>query len=204
MTSSHNTLHPNYGYEIRNWSFNKTIAGVDEAGRGPLAGPVVAAAVILDPNNFIEIPHDSKKLTRKQREFFYSEIRLRALSIGLGIVDNITIDEINILEASLLAMARAVSELSITPDLVLIDGNKKIPLEVNQETIVKGDTISSSIAAASVIAKVQRDRIMEKYDEEYPVYNFKQHKGYPTQEHIQMLEKHGSSPIHRKSFKWVK
>lgn len=193
-----------YRVEFEHWFHNRTVAGVDEAGRGPLAGPVVAAAVIISPQKALDIPRDSKKLTSKQRERYYEEITRDAISIGVGRVESEEIDRINILQASLLAMAIAVGRLSPAPELILVDGNKRIPTEIEQKTIVGGDGISASIAAASIIAKVERDRIMVHLDEQFPLYNFRQHKGYPTREHIEKLRLHGPTPIHRKTFKWVR
>lgn len=176
------------------------IAGVDEAGRGPLAGPVVAGGVILPAGFLDENIKDSKKLSERQREKMFDRIHSHALSIGIGIVDNILIDKINILQANKIAMKQAVLKLSLRPDLVLIDGRDKLDMDIEQTTIIKGDNMSQSIAAASIIAKVTRDRIMYKYHAEFPQYNFASHKGYGTRDHIETVKKIGPCRIHRKSF----
>ncbi len=180
------------------------IAGVDEAGRGPLAGPVVSAAVILP--EFFDVPgiDDSKKLTPKKRDDLFDKIYRRATAVGVGIVDAGEIDERNILRASLLSMTIAVNNLSISPDFLLIDGIFSIDANLPQETIKKGDAKSISIAAASIVAKVTRDRIMEKFSIEYPMFGFDKHKGYPTKAHKECIRKFGPCPIHRKSFRGVK
>ena len=180
------------------------IAGVDEAGRGPLAGPVVSAAVVLPESCAIDGVDDSKKLTAKKRTELFPRIQQAALAVGVGIVDAQTIDQINILQATLRSMALAVEDLSISPDFLLVDGIFEISLPFPQKTITKGDSRSFSIAAASIIAKVTRDGLMEDYDALYPEYGFAQHKGYPTRAHKNAVRKFGSSPIHRKSFKGVK
>jgi len=182
----------------------KRIAGVDEAGRGPLAGPVVSAAVML-PFSFpaLGVP-DSKKLTPKKRQALYHQIYEHADAIGIGIVDSGEIDRTNILKASLLSMVMAVENLSPLPEHVLIDGIFGLPLSLPQEAIPKGDALSISIGAASIIAKVTRDSLMERYHEEYPDYGFAIHKGYPTPFHKEAIRRYGCSPIHRKSFKGVK
>ena len=176
------------------------ICGVDEAGRGPLFGDVVAAAVILDPNNPIEGLGDSKKLTEKVREKLYKKIFLQAMSVGVGRASVEEIDHLNILHASMLAMQRAVENLSITPDLALIDGNRCPKLSCLSEAIIKGDAKEACIGAASIIAKVTRDREMLEWHNKFPHYGLNKHKGYPTQAHIQALEEHGVSPHHRQSF----
>ena len=182
-------------------NYNKKVAGVDEAGRGPLAGPVVAAAVIIE--NYIEefeAINDSKKLTEKKREELYPLI-VENCKIGVGIVDCRRIDEINILNATFEAMKKAVDEIGTNYEVVLVDGNKKIKgFEGNQECIVKGDGKSLSIAAASIIAKVTRDRIMQETAEKYPHYNFEKHKGYGTKVHVEKILEHGPCEEHRKSF----
>jgi len=178
----------------------KIICGVDEAGRGPLAGPVVAAAVIFDKATIIDGINDSKKLNENTREELFNLIKSNARSYGIGIVDHNKIDEINILNASLLAMKIAVEKLSISPDLILIDGNKSFTSNGNTKTIVKGDTKSFSIAAASIIAKVTRDRIMKDNAKLYPVYSWHTNKGYPTKAHIQAIHDFGSCELHRKTF----
>ncbi len=179
------------------------VAGLDEAGRGPLAGPVVAAAVIftcLPENSQI---NDSKKLTPKKREALVFEIYRRAFSVGVGIVWPEEIDLINIHKASLKAMEKAVSSLSVAPDLLLIDGSFPTGLRTPQRPIVSGDSLSISIAAASIIAKTARDNLMAAYHALYPGYNFASHKGYPTREHLLALQKLGPTPIHRMTFRGV-
>jgi len=180
------------------------IAGVDEAGRGPLAGPVVSAAVVLPQSFDIEGVDDSKKLSPKKRIELYPRILDAAQAVGVGIVDAATIDRINILQATLQSMVKAVADLSVSPDYLLVDGIFEVSLPLPQKTITKGDSRSISIAAASVIAKVTRDRLMVKYDDLYPQYGFAKHKGYPTQAHKEAVRQFGCSPIHRKSFKGVK
>lgn len=194
---------PNLNYEKEIWAKGRIPAGVDEAGRGPLAGPVVAAAVVLPDDCEIKDLDDSKKLTPFRRNILFEEIKSVAISYAIGIVEPDEIDRINILRAALLAMEISVKKLTTKPDHLLIDGNQRISLLLMQETIVKGDSKSCSIAAASIIAKVTRDSIMEEYDLVYPEYNFKGHKGYPTKEHYDAIRKHGPCPIHRKSFKGV-
>ena len=190
-----------YEYERSYYAEEITlIAGVDEVGRGPLAGPVVAAAVILPQSCEILYLNDSKKLSEKRREKLFSEITEKAVSIGLGIVDAEEIDEINIDKATQKAMLIAVSALNITPEVVLIDGNRPPDTGFRQESIISGDAKSMSIAAASVIAKVTRDRMMCEYDDEFSGYNFSKHKGYGTAAHYAAIEEHGISPIHRRSF----
>lgn len=180
------------------------IAGIDEAGRGPLAGPVVAAAVILDKRVFIPEVNDSKKLKEAVRERLFMEILCSSLATGLGIVDNHEIDSINILNAAKLAMKKAVADLSLTPTLLLVDAVTIPDLSIKQKAFIKGDLQSASIAAASIVAKVVRDGIMCGYHEIYPQYNFKQHKGYPTKEHLAKIRLYGPCPIHRTSFRGVK
>ncbi len=182
----------------------RLIAGVDEVGRGPLVGAVVAAAVILDPENRIEGLADSKKLSEKKRNLLDIEIRAKALSWSLGRAEAHEIDEINILQASLLAMKRAVEGLSIKPDHLKIDGNKEIHMEISMETIIKGDSKVASISAASIIAKVARDKEMLELGAEYPEYGFAGNKGYPTKAHKEALIKYGATPQHRVSFKPVR
>jgi ribonuclease HII len=180
------------------------IAGVDEAGRGPLAGPVVAAAVILPPDFRDPRVADSKTLSALQRERLYNIIYRDARSVGIGIVDAAEIDRINILQASLRAMTVAVQNLSPRPDHLLIDGTFPIALEVPQEPLAKGDALSISIAAASIIAKVTRDRLMDVYHLYYPGFDFNRHKGYPTRAHKAAIRALGCSPIHRKTFRGVR
>jgi len=178
----------------------KFIAGIDEAGRGPLAGPVVAAAVILDPKIVIPGINDSKKLSEAKREYLYDEINNKAISVGIGIVDEKTIDEINIKQATYMAMEMAISNLKVKPDFLLIDAEKLINVPIHQISIIKGDSLSVSIAAASIIAKVTRDRILDEYDKKYPEYGFGKHKGYGTKQHIESIRNFGLLPIHRRSF----
>jgi ribonuclease HII len=180
------------------------IAGVDEAGRGPLAGPVVAAAVILPPGIFLPRVTDSKKLLPALRERLYDEIYTQAQSIGIGIVDVMEIDRSNILNAALLAMAMAADNLRPPPDCLLVDGNRRIPFTTHQKPIPKGDGLSLSIAAASIVAKVTRDRLMDRYAQWYPQYDFTRHKGYPTKAHRAAIRSFGCTPIHRKTFRGVK
>lgn len=176
------------------------VCGIDEAGRGPLAGPVYAAAVILPDG--LELPglNDSKKLTEKKREELFSLICEKAIAYGIGCASEQEIDEINILQATYLAMRRAVEELPVPADYALVDGNRMPPLAIPGETIVKGDASSASIAAASILAKVSRDRVMKMMDEVYPQYQFAKHKGYGTKLHVEMIREYGPSPIHRKTF----
>jgi ribonuclease HII len=177
------------------------IAGIDEAGRGPLAGPVVAGAVILPKGMLIEGVNDSKKLSEKKREKLYTEITNNAISWAVGIVDKDTIDEINILNATRKAMKLAIEGLSIKPEYILIDAEKKVDTcSIPYLPIIKGDALSISIAAASIIAKVTRDRIMYQYDELFPMYGFGKHKGYGTKEHICALKENGMCMIHRETF----
>jgi ribonuclease HII len=179
------------------------IAGVDEAGRGPLAGPVVASAVILPANVSLEGLTDSKKLTLKQRGHYFPLIKQVAVAYAVETISSEVIDEINILQASLLAMKQAVEKLSTQADLLLIDGNQRLKTSTDQWTIVKGDSLSLSIAAASVLAKVTRDKLMEDYHAQYPQYEFARHKGYGTQLHRDLIKQHGPCPIHRRSFRGV-
>ena len=176
------------------------ICGVDEAGRGPLFGDVVAAAVILDPDNPIAGLGDSKKLSEKVRERLYEQIYKHAISVGVGRASVEEIDQLNILQASMLAMQRAVEGLSLVPDLALIDGNRCPTLICVSEAIIKGDAKEITIGAASIIAKVTRDREMLEWHKQYPCYGLDRHKGYPTQAHIKALEEYGVSPQHRRSF----
>lgn len=178
----------------------RIVCGIDEAGRGPLAGPVCAAAVILPEGCVIEGVNDSKKLTEKKREALFDVIREKALAYSIAVADEKEIDEINILQATYLAMRRAFDGLSIKPDMALVDGNRDPGLGVATKTIVKGDANSMSVAAASILAKVTRDRFMLEMDEKYPEYQFAKHKGYGTNLHYEMLTKYGASEIHRKTF----
>ena len=179
------------------------IAGVDEVGRGPLFGPVVAAAVILAPGYRFNGLTDSKKLTAKKRNELDVEIRANALCWAIAEVDAETIDRINIRQASLMAMRRAVGQLALSPDYLLIDGRDTIDCECRQQAVVYGDAISFSVAAASVLAKVYRDRLLVKLDREYPGYGLAQHKGYPCPAHLAALQRLGPTPLHRKSFRPV-
>lgn len=181
----------------------KILAGIDEVGRGPLAGPVVASAVILNLEKKLDGINDSKKLNKNERVRLYDLILQNAIDIGIGIVDAHKIDSINILNATKLAMTKAISELKIKPEFILIDALELSSIKINQRAIIKGDEKSASIAAASIIAKITRDRIMTTYHERYPQYGFDKNKGYPTKEHIYKLSIHGFSPIHRKSFRGV-
>lgn len=178
----------------------RCVAGLDEAGRGPLAGPVVAAAVVFEPGYQNAAINDSKKLTARKRDELYRVIWEEAAGVAVGVAEADVIDRINILRASLQAMRDAVLELSLTPDYLLIDGLHKIPMPMAQLAIVKGDALSVSIAAASIIAKVSRDRIMEMYHRQFPHYNFLGNKGYPTAEHRRILSEIGMCKIHRRSF----
>jgi ribonuclease HII len=181
----------------------QVIAGLDEAGRGPLAGPVVAAAVILPPTRSMTGVADSKTLTAEQREKALVLIQKKALGIGIGIVEAGEIDRLNILQASLKAMELAVRDLPLPPDFLLIDGLHSLPLPLRQQAMPKGDGRCLSIAAASIVAKVTRDRLMVAYHEKYPEYNFPKHKGYGTREHLQAIREHGCCPLHRQSFRTI-
>lgn len=181
----------------------KAVAGVDEAGRGPLAGPVVAAAVIFSTPPLHLGIKDSKKLSPAKRNSLVPDIFRHARAIGLGLAWPAEIDRVNILRASLMAMARAVERLSVRPDLLLIDGNQRVDSAIDQKTIISGDSLSVSIAAASIIAKTARDRIMDAYHASYPQYNFSGNRGYPTKDHLEALRAWGPSPIHRLSFRGV-
>lgn len=178
----------------------KLIAGIDEAGRGPLAGPVVASAVVFQPDTVIEGINDSKKLSETMREKLFAEITSKALAYGIGIIENEEIDEINILQASLKAMSIAVNKLAHKPNLLLIDGNKVFHSGIEARAIVKGDSKSFSIAAASILAKVTRDRIMKERAANHPQYKWDKNKGYPTAEHITAIKRHGCCKYHRKTF----
>ncbi len=180
------------GYDI--------VCGVDEAGRGPLAGPVYAAAVVLKKGQTIEGVNDSKKLSEKKREELFDKIVSECSAFSVGRASEREIDEINILQATFLAMKRAVDGLSIKPDIALVDGNQIPPLDCAVKTVIKGDAKSESIAAASIIAKVSRDRYMKEMAAKYPEYQFEKHKGYGTKLHYEMIEKYGICEIHRKSF----
>ncbi len=185
------------GYQI--------VAGVDEAGRGPLAGPVVAAACVFTRDLVLEGVDDSKKLTPKEREEIYQTLVTHPeIDFAIGIVEHTQIDIINILQASLEAMAIAVKNLAIEPDFLLIDGNQYPPIEIASKAVVKGDSLSQSIAAASILAKHTRDQMMLQFHLEWPQYGFDKHKGYATRSHLQAIQDHGPCPIHRKSFEPIK
>ena len=184
----------------REYSDRQYICGIDEAGRGPLCGPVVAGAVILPKNCDILYINDSKKLSEKMRDVLYDEITSGAIAWGVGIVSPERIDEINILQATYEAMKIAIDNLKVTPDILLNDTVIIPGIDIEQVKIIKGDAKSQSIAAASIIAKVTRDRMMAEYDKMYPGYGFAQHKGYGTKAHVEALKEYGPSPIHRKSF----
>lgn len=190
-------------WEIENSHFEKgirVICGVDEAGRGPLAGPVCAAAVILPPN--VDIPglNDSKKLTDKRRRELFPIIKEQAVAYGIGLASHEEIDQINILQATYLAMERALAQVGVQPELALIDGNRAKDFGIPVQTVVKGDSLSASIAAASILAKVTRDDLMTEAAQDYPEYQFDVHKGYGTKAHYAALTEHGPSPIHRMTF----
>ena len=177
------------------------VAGIDEAGRGPLAGPVVAAAVILPKHSLIEGVNDSKKISEKKREKLYDDIINTAIAWGVGIVDNNVIDEKNLLNATRMAMHNAIEALKIKPEYILIDAEKKVDTNgIPFMPIIKGDALSISIAAASIVAKVTRDRMMREYDEMFPMYGFEKHKGYGTKMHTEAIKEHGMCMIHRRSF----
>ena len=193
-----------YRYEARAWKTGVArVAGIDEAGRGPLAGPVVAAAVIIAPDRRIKGLADSKLLPPERREELYSVIQERALAVGVGVVDHETIDRINILQATRQAMAGALSALGVTPELVITDFVVLAGLPCPQRNLVAGDRRCASVAAASIIAKVTRDRMMVALDTQFPEYGFARHKGYATPEHLAALDRHGPCPIHRRSFSGV-
>lgn len=178
----------------------EVVCGIDEAGRGPLAGPVYAAAVILPKGHIVEGVNDSKKISEKKRDMLYDKIIEECVDYSIGVATVKEIDEINILQATFLAMRRAVEGLSVKPDIALIDGNKTPNLDIEQRAIIKGDSKSANISAASIIAKVSRDRYMLEMAEKYPEYQFEKHKGYGTKLHYEMIEKYGVSPIHRITF----
>ncbi len=180
------------------------IAGIDEVGRGPLAGPVVAAAVILPRDGIGQPLFDSKKISAKKRDELYGAIFSKALGVGVGVVEREEIDEVNIFQASLKAMALAVKALHSPPDFLLIDGRHTINVRLPQKSITKGDQLSVSVAAASIVAKVTRDRLMDECHRKYPVYDFDKHKGYGTKAHRMAIEKYGICEFHRRSFKGVK
>jgi len=192
---------PDLRYERRLWKDGiDVVAGVDEAGVGPMAGPVVAAAVVFSPETFIKGVHDSKQLTHEQREELFIPIRERAIAVGIGTASVLEIDRLNIYWATMQASKRALAALGLSPRHVLVDGRLIPGLKLPQTRIVGGDRKSFCIAAASIIAKVTRDRMMVAYDEQYPGYGFAQHKGYCTNDHMEQLRELGPSPIHRRSF----
>ncbi|MFH1288468.1 MAG: ribonuclease HII [bacterium] len=194
----------NLFYEKSIWSRgNNFIAGIDEVGRGPLAGPVIACAVILPKGFYLEEIDDSKKLSSRKREELFHVIKKEAVSIGLGRVEEDVIDRINIRQASFLAMKKAVINLKIRPDYLLVDGEKIPQIDIQQIPIVKGDSLSFTISSASIIAKVTRDRLMDEYHHVWPEYNFREHKGYGTSKHLLLLKKYGPCPIHRRSYRGV-
>lgn len=179
---------------------NKLICGVDEAGRGPLAGPVCAAAVIMPYGIIIDGVNNSKKLTEKKRELLFDTIKEKSLCYGIAFSDEKEIDEVNILNATFLAMKRAVKSLKIQPDLILVDGNRLPDFDIPAKTIVKGDSLSHSIACASILAKVTRDRLMKELSKKYPEYGFEKHKGYGTKAHYEAIKANGICEIHRRTF----
>ena len=192
---------PSFEYEEKHYSEGYlAVCGCDEAGRGPLCGPVVAAAVILPRGLVIEGLDDSKKLTEKKREKLFDIIKEKAIAYAIAEASPAEIDDINILNASMLAMRRAVDALSVKADFALIDGNASRGFNIPTETVVKGDSKSYSIAAASILAKVTRDRGCAELDRDYPMYGIAKHKGYPTKDHMDAVREHGPSPIHRRSF----
>lgn len=191
-----------YEEEARSQGF-QLVAGIDEVGRGPLAGPVVAAAVILPCNPLLHGVRDSKKLSPSARECRYKEILSCSTHVGLGLVEAAEIDRINILQATFRAMVKAVEELGVSPDLLLIDGPYTLPLNIPQKGIPQGDQKSLSIAAASIVAKVHRDRLMSEYHKLYPEYGFNENKGYGSRRHMEAIRLHGPCPLHRKSFRGV-
>lgn len=193
-----------YRFERAAWRSGQTrVAGLDEAGRGPLAGPVVAGAVILNPSRKIPGLQDSKLLSPIRREWLFQRIQKEAAAVGVGMADSATIDRINILEATRLAMLEALAALAIPPQMVLTDAVALPSLPCPQKALIKGDRRSASVAAASIIAKVTRDRLMLEYDARFPQYGFRRHKGYPTREHYAALAVHGPCPIHRLTFQGV-
>ena len=194
---------PDLSFERRHWDAGRrVVVGLDEAGRGCLAGPVVAAAVVLPPDAHLPGLDDSKKLSAEAREALLPVIQREALAVGIGQCSPAEVDELNVLWAAMEAMRRAAASLPLAPDLFLVDGNREVPgAPCPQETVIKGDTLSLSIAAASVVAKVTRDRIMVTLDAAFPVYGWAGHKGYPTAAHYAALATHGPSPHHRRSFR---
>lgn len=189
-------------FERKYWKQGmEMVAGVDEAGRGPLAGPVVAAAVVFPPETFLEGVDDSKKLTERRREELFPLIHEKALGVGIGMVTHEEIDRINIYQASILAMQYAIAQLPMVPSIILADGNSFRHDLLRFENIIKGDARSMTIAAASIVAKVSRDRLMREYDSMFPAYGFARHKGYGTRQHVEAIRQNGFCAIHRRSFK---
>lgn len=188
-----------FSWEQKYWQKGQLVAGVDEVGRGPLAGPVVTAAVIIDKNFSLLDVNDSKKLSPKRRLALFPKILDQAVAVSVGLANNDVIDEINIYEADRVAMAHAVQGLKVKPDALLVDA-MNVPVDLPQTSLIKGDSKSNSIAAASIVAKVFRDGLMDAYGEKYPAYDFKHNAGYGTSEHIAALKKYGPTPIHRKTF----
>jgi len=194
---------PIFTYDEQIRQKHPIIAGIDEAGRGPLAGPVVASAVILPGGLVIQGTRDSKKILENRRKSIFWEIVNNAVAVGIGIADAALIDRINILQATRCAMKLAVEDLRVRPDILLIDAVKLADIDISQQSIIRGESVSASIAAASIVAKVVRDDIMLDYHEKYPVYGFIKHKGYSTKKHIECINTYGPSPIHRMSFRKV-
>jgi ribonuclease HII len=193
-----------YRYEAQAWRAGLArVAGIDEAGRGPLAGPVVAAAVVIAPDRRIKGLCDSKLLPPEKREALFAVIHERAVAIGVGIVDHLTIDRVNILQATILAMREALAGLAIVPELVITDFVALPALPCPQRNLVDGDTRCATVAAASIVAKVTRDRLMLEADKQFPEYGFARHKGYGTPDHLAALDRHGACPIHRRTFSGV-
>lgn len=194
-------FHTSLEIELSLWTKGiRTVAGIDEAGRGPLAGPVVAAAVVFPNGTFIKGVEDSKKLSEKRREELFPLIKEQSLSVGVGIVSHDVIDRVNILQATILAMHKAIDDLSLNPEFVIVDGNSFRHDLIPYQNIVDGDEKSFTIAAASIIAKVTRDRLMYEYHVQYPLYGFAQHKGYGTKQHLEAIRRYGLCDIHRRSF----
>jgi ribonuclease HII len=194
-------LHASLEIELSLWNEGiRNIAGIDEAGRGPLAGPVVAAAIVFPSGTFIKGVEDSKKLSAKKRDELFPMIKEQALSVGVGIVAHDVIDRVNILQATILAMHKAIDDLTLKPEFVIVDGNYFRHDEYRFKTIVDGDEQSFTIAAASIVAKVTRDRLMREFHVQYPLYGFAQHKGYGTKQHLEAIRRYGLCDIHRRSF----
>jgi ribonuclease HII len=194
-------LHASLEIELSLWSKGiRNIAGIDEAGRGPLAGPVVAAAIVFPSGTLIKGVEDSKKLSEKRREELFPMIKEQALSVGVGIVAHDVIDRVNILQATILAMHKAIDALTLKPEFVIVDGNYFRHNEYPYKTIIDGDEQSFTIAAASIVAKVTRDRLMREFHVQYPLYGFAQHKGYGTKQHLEAIRRYGLCDIHRRSF----